>query len=682
VAGHTTRRLLQRVIRRHAVITSAFTFAIGLLLASVVVAATGASSRTAAGIVVMLGILSVAVTGLRARRASAATLLERRAPECRNLLITAEELLRADAPRGSVREAVLRRADIAAASLDVPTLLPLARPIVLAVAAGLVYATAVRLPADGSAIDGYAGGTATEPHIRSVDVIVTPPRYLDLKADTLRDPARIEVRAGSSVRLLVEAQADSVFVETIDGALPLAREIGGFDGSVTADGDGFLAIRAKAGQAATVARRLIALVVAPDELPRVRITAPARDLFVATPPQTLEITLEADDDFGLGTLDLRYTRVSGSGEQFEFTDGVVPLRIERASAASWRARGVLPVEALELGAGDMIVYRGVATDRRPGARPVESDAYILEVTGPGAIAAGGFAADDEQDRYAISQQMLIVETERLNARRASLAAGTLRDQAMRLASLQRQVRAEFVFMLGGELEDDVGEETGVLELNEHAEAEAEDDILAGRLANRGRVELLRAIREMSRASSALNEADLSLALRHERDALAYLQRAFSRTRYILRTLTERERLDLSRRLTGNLADAGRAVRPTPTPERDARADTLRAILAGIAEQAARASNDARETAALAERLLRIAGSDEALQSAAAQLMAVSDAQVRGDAAETRDALHDTALRIAGTMRSMLPAAAADATTLESRVLEGALVDALRRRVPR
>ena len=107
-------------------------------------------------------------------------------------------------------------------------------------------------------------------------------------------------------------------------------------------------------------------------------------------------------------------------------------------------------------------------------------------------------------------------------------------------------------MMGGELEDIATEASGTLDLNEVAEAEAEGDLLAGRQQNRGRVEMMRAIRAMSRASTALNESSLDQALRDERTALDNLMRAFSRSRFILRALTQRERIDLERRLSGLL----------------------------------------------------------------------------------------------------------------------------------
>ncbi len=57
------------------------------------------------------------------------------------------------------------------------------------------------------------------------------------------------------------------------------------------------------------------------------------------------------------------------------------------------------------------------------------------------------------------------------------------------------VKAEFVFMTGGEVEDEV------------AEAEAGHELAEGRGENQSQVDLLAAIREMSRAEARLNAGD-------------------------------------------------------------------------------------------------------------------------------------------------------------------------------
>ena len=98
-----------------------------------------------------------------------------------------------------------------------------------------------------------------------------------------------------------------------------------------------------------------------------RVVTPGRDLIVPSGPRSLSIAIEASDDLGLSSLALRYTKISGSGENFSFDNGEVPVTIARSSDRAWSARAEWPLAALELEPGDMLMYRGAATDRRPGA---------------------------------------------------------------------------------------------------------------------------------------------------------------------------------------------------------------------------------------------------------------------------------------------------------------------------
>src|ERR1043166_6240538 len=98
----------------------------------------------------------------------------------------------------------------------------------------------------------------------------------------------------------------------------------------------------------------------------------------------------------------------------------------------------------------MGVYRALARDGRPGVAPTESDAWIIDITAPGMIAAAGFSMDETENKYALSQQMVILKTERLIAKASSLPPDSVSAQAQLIAAEQRAVRAEFVFMMGGE----------------------------------------------------------------------------------------------------------------------------------------------------------------------------------------------------------------------------------------
>ena len=81
------------------------------------------------------------------------------------------------------------------------------------------------------------------------------------------------------------------------------------------------------------------MTVVPDALPAVRLVSPGRDLVFAGGNPRLVFEAHGQDDFGLRSMSLRFTRVSGSGEQFDFKEGDIPLTIERSSATAWTGSG-------------------------------------------------------------------------------------------------------------------------------------------------------------------------------------------------------------------------------------------------------------------------------------------------------------------------------------------------------
>jgi hypothetical protein len=682
------RAFLARALRRVRWLGAAEGAAAGAAIGAVVVLV-GAGADTwvrASAVLAVAAIIGIAVrvsVGAMSVR-TAALLVEQRAPRCRNVLITAEELL-GDAKRTPPRvvERVLHDAERVVSALNVAQLFPHRRALTALVAAGVFGGLSAGIAAARSSEGPISAlRVSGPPSIDDITITVSPPAYAELRDTVIGNPARVMALAGSRIRVSVRANATRVVMETATQRDTLAAAAGAFTTELIADADGYIALEPSDDSARAGTRRLIGLTVTPDAAPHVRITVPGRDLFIDNPRRTFDVAVEASDDLALDALRLRYTKVSGSGEQFSFVDGEAPMTMARTDARSWRARGQLKLADLKLEPGDVLVYRGVASDRRPGAPPAESDAFIIEITAPGAIAAEGFAIDDEQDRYAISQQMVILKTQRLIARRDSLSRDAFTTEVLTLAAAQRQVRAEFVFMMGGELAEEVIAAAGITDLNEEAEAAGEDDILAGRLANQGRVALLRAIRSMSRAAAALADADPTRALPAEQTALQHLQQAFARSRYILRALTQRERLDLARRLTGTLAGVMRDARPVPEPERDPRVIALRSVLADVAALGAPMEFTAEAPAVaarLAERVLRIDASDTALARVATRLSDAASTISRSRTQEAREHLQRAASELAAAIRAQLGAAPIGARALEAAQLDGALVDELRRR---
>jgi hypothetical protein len=290
----------------------------------------------------------------------------------------------------------------------------------------------------------------------------------------------------------------------------------------------------------------------------------------------------------------------------------------------------------------MLVYRAVAADERPGDGRASSDAFFIEISKLGVAAGDAFTLPEEETRYALSQQMLIIKTERLHQRRAAMASEALADAALNLAVEQRMIRAEFVFMLGGEVQD------------EEVEAEQSTELQEGRLRNRGQRDLRAATTAMSQAEKLLTGTNTAEALVAERAAVTALQRAFARDRYILRAFASRASLDPARRLTGDLKDAsGWARTRAPAPE-NRRAAQLQDVMAGLgAFLRDGASLGPARAAVLARQALAVDPESVALRRAATELQRLASTW----ATTTADA-----------RRRTVDAAAADVAAEAARVL--------------
>ena len=631
-------------------------------LAWAIVAGALSASVAAAAIA---GAIVVAWRWRESRRPAIVRAIERAFPASRNLFFTADEL---DTGRLTTTEAMRSRvfADAAtvARGVDPRAVAPLYRIAIAGGAAAAAIAIAVPRwprqfskavaivrPSRGSpapSIDGRLRITAT----------IQPPEYTGLARTTEVDPAQVRAVEGSTLTIAVDSQADRV-TAIHDGASAVLPRGGDrrFTYRAALTKTGFLIV--SAGERAS---RTIPIVIAPDALPEVRLTAPGRDLVYSGGNPSIAFDARATDDYGLRSLALRYTKVSGSGETFEFQDGEIPLDVTRATPREWTGRATRSIDDLNLKDGDMLVYRAVATDARPGDGSGSSDAFFIEISRRGVAAGDAFTLPEEETRYALSQQMLIVKTERLHQRRAELGAGELSDAALNLAVEQRMIRAEFVFMLGGEIED------------EEVEAQRSTELQEGRLENRGQRDVRDATIAMSRAEKLLTGASTGDALVAERAAVAALQRAFARSRYILRAPGVRSQLDPARRLTGSLADAAgwrRSVAEAPPNRRAALLQDLLRGIAGVGSPPAEAASRAR---VLAGEAIRIDPESAALRQTATELQRAADAQDQ----ETRARALANALAAAGGEARRAHADAPAMAAPPAAPLAGAFADAAAR----
>ncbi len=492
----------------------------------------------------LVGALALWRTHRYRTRHATASAIERSIPACRNLVITAEELDRHPARASSavtsrVFDAAQRALNTARAGDVVPAYW-IVGPLLVAGAASIFWSPAAqRVAQDAAAGVAEALPSVTVPPVR---VRIDPPAYAGQQPITLDSPARIEALEGSRISFLLRD----------GGRVRFGNEA--LDAPMVARDSGYFAVETEASTERQ-GRLLIPLNVIRDRVPTVRIDAPGKDLYLAAGNRTVPVTIHAADDLSLAKVELRYTKVSGTGEQFEFEEGALPVRLQRTSAREWQASGELALGALRLGPGDSLVYRAVAQDGRAGSTGLAtSDTYFVEIAGPGQVALEGVDMPPELERYAMSQQMIVLKLERLRPRVAALSREGLEEETGGIAAEQRTVRANFVFLLGGHVED------------EEVEAEQSHEIQEGRLENTARKDINAAISHMTRVEQGLTALDVNGALPPARAAVEALQRAFGKSRYLLRSLAVRSRLDPSRRLTGNLAAAGNWQRTQPRPD--------------------------------------------------------------------------------------------------------------------
>ena len=419
--------------RRLRIASTASALMVGAVSAAIVSVASNLAGGRAGGIRA-LAVMSVTLAaGLAAwwwrrwtPRLVAAT-IEARAGGLDNVIVTAEEVFdrRSAGIHPVVHKALFDEAMRRLRSISTASVQPLRAALSLAALTSAAAAIAIITLQPSLTSIHQAAALPNMPTellaTGDLRVVVTPPGYTGQAATSALNPSEIVVVEGSHVRLETTREGRRLQLSEVGGEpMPFILANNSWSHEFSALQSRILLIQAVAAGESS-GDRLLQVRVTPDQRPLVQIRVPAKDLVFGEPRGLVPIELDARDDFGLGSLALRYTRVAGSGETFTFTEGELPLRIERSSATDWQARAVLTLEAFALEDGDTLVYRAVATDRKPGADPSASDVFLIEIGRLAGAASTGFAVPEERDRQAISQQMVIIKTERLDAARSSLS---------------------------------------------------------------------------------------------------------------------------------------------------------------------------------------------------------------------------------------------------------------------
>ncbi len=350
------------------------------------------------------------------------------------------------------------------------------------------------------------------PYVDRIDLEYRFPEYTGLEPRRVEDGGDIAAIRGTRVRLeitptLPAKGARIVFDDDAEGGVALEPVENGFTGTVVVDRETFYRIELEGpGGRFVVASPDYLVEPLDDQPPSVAIVEPGRDRS-ANPIEEVFVEAEAEDDFGVGRLDLVYS-VNG-GEQV-----VVPLHRTSRGGVTELSRGhTLFLEEFELEPGDVLSYWARAVDlaRGGGSRERSSDIYFLEIRpfdrdfrqadqGGG----GGGGAEGMNGELSEQQRQIVAATFRLVRDRATFEAAELSENLATLTLLQGRLRED------------------VERLVEQMEARG---VAADPTFRAVFEELPLAAGAMREAESHLGERSLDDALSPEQRALQHLQRA-------------------------------------------------------------------------------------------------------------------------------------------------------------
>lgn len=361
------------------------------------------------------------------------------------------------------------------------------------------------------------------PRVERVRLTYEYPQWTGLPAQIEEESRDIRAVAGTQVKLEVFANSplESPSI-VVDGAAATMLQNG-----VASTGTIAVAKPGRYHISARVADELVALTddypieIVSDEKPSIDIQKPGRD-WRATSIEEVPVKIQAQDDFRLQQVELRYSVNGGDWQALKVAGGARQsnseslLRLEDLGAAQKKTDAAN--ESARLEPGDLVSYYAVAKDRK---QAVQTDLFMVQVQpferrftqGQGGGGAGA-GMGDEQGAISERQREILLATWNLQRsdEKSSRTRTQLQDNAKMLAELQATLAAQ----------------ARTLAERMRARASTEEDPRIGQFVE----SLERAAKAMDPAAKYLNEFELEAAVPVEQQALQQLLRAESAFRDI------------------------------------------------------------------------------------------------------------------------------------------------------
>ncbi|MCP1381996.1 DUF4175 family protein [Runella salmonicolor] len=174
-------------------------------------------------------------------------------------------------------------------------------------------------------------------------------------------------------------------------------------------------------------------------------------------PKTLQISAKISDDFAVQQAFIVATVARGSGENVKFRE--VKLPISQANFKETNIVKNIDLKALNFTPGDELYYYWAAIDnKRPEPNYSKSDTYFVVYKDTANVEESELAtmAMNILPEYFRSQRQIIIDTEKLIAKRKKLAAKEYNSTSNEIGFDQKALRLRYGQYLGEEFENSIG----------------------------------------------------------------------------------------------------------------------------------------------------------------------------------------------------------------------------------
>ncbi len=335
--------------------------------------------------------------------------------------------------------------------------------------------------AEGSLSKGTVPSEAKEriPAFESASLKVSPPAYTAL---TVTNTQNMNVSAinGSVLKWQLKFSGNQglsvKLVNNRGGELPF-RQVGGvFEYTDELLNSGLYAFKAYWKDSLIYQSDYYRLEAVPDLAPKIEPTSKELYKFhLLKDPKNIQISAKLSDDFLVSQAFIVATLARGSGENVKFRE--VKLPISQTNFKETTVTKNIDLKAFNFTPGDELYYYWAAFDnKRPTPNYTKSDTYFIVYKDTTQAEEADLAtmAMNIMPEYFRSQRQIIIDTEKLIAKRKKLPVKDFNSTSNEIGFDQKALRLRYGQYLGEEFENSIGSANAL-----PSESEGGGDILKG-----------------------------------------------------------------------------------------------------------------------------------------------------------------------------------------------------------